>query len=310
MTVWVVSTGLPTEASLLGFLELVSMEINLKLVNVAFFLTFLTWVLAQLCKQRRQVGDEQLKERRRSTVFAKFTTSLSNILISIFYVVFTGYEFWNSTTIPFVSAFSSLTWILSSVVSIYSQRKSWPLVLRVWWVFSSIFDLVLVSSYLITHFTSMKVVPNFLPKADIVDFASFPLLILLCFSGLLLSSKGDEENTDDIEHPLLQKEKENVPKHVFSSAGIWSKITFRWLNPVFEIGRSQKLELPHIPSVPSSETASVASSLIEESLRKQKTETPSLPGAVLLALWRPLAINGIFAGTSFPFSFFSHSNLC
>lgn len=144
----------------------------------------------------------------------------------------------------------------------------------------------------------MKVVPNFLPKADIVDFASFPLLILLCFSGLLLSSKGDEENTDDIEHPLLQKEKENVPKHVFSSAGIWSKITFRWLNPVFEIGRSQKLELPHIPSVPSSETASVASSLIEESLRKQKTETPSLPGAVLLALWRPLAINGIFAGVN------------
>lgn len=276
------------------------MEINLKLVNVAFFLTFLAWVLAQLCKQRRQVGDEQLKERRRSTAFAKFTTILSNILISIFYVVFTCYEFWNSTNIPFVSAFASFTWILSSIVSIYSHRKSfsWPLVLRVWWVFSSIFDLVLVSSYLITHFTSMKVVPNFLPKADIVDFASFPLLILLCFSGLLLSSKGDEENTDDIEHPLLQKERENVPKHVFSSAGIWSKITFRWLNPVFEIGRSQKLELPHIPSVPSSEKASVASSLIEESLRKQKTETLSLPRAVLLAMWRPLAINGIIAGVN------------
>ncbi|KAG5521929.1 hypothetical protein RHGRI_034222 [Rhododendron griersonianum] len=144
----------------------------------------------------------------------------------------------------------------------------------------------------------MKLVPYFLPEADIVDFASFPLLILLCFNALLLSNKGSEGNTYDIEHPLLQQEKGNVPKHVFSSAGIWSKVTFMWLNPLFEIGRIQKLELPHIPSVPSSETASVASSLIEESLRKQKTETPSLPRAVLLALWRPLAINGVIAGVN------------
>lgn len=284
------------------------MEITLKLVNVAFFLVFLTWVLLEFFKRRRQVGEDQFKSgateerrrrrRRRYTGFAKITTILSNVLISIFYTGFSCYEFWNSKTIPLVSALSSLTWILSSVVLVCSEGKKWPLVLIVWWVFSSICDLVLVSSYLITHFTSMKLVPYFLPEADIVDFASFPLLILLCFNALLLSNKASEGNTDDIEHPLLQQEKGNVPKHVFSSAGIWSKVTFMWLNPLFEIGRIQKLELPHIPSVPSSETASVASSLIEESLRKQKTETPSLPRAVLLALWRPLAINGVISGVN------------
>ncbi|KAI8528046.1 hypothetical protein RHMOL_Rhmol12G0120700 [Rhododendron molle] len=282
------------------------MEITLKLVNVAFFLVFLTWVLLEFSKRRRQVGEDQFKSgateerrrRRRYTGFAKITTILSNVLISIFYTGFSSYKFWNSKTIPLVSALSSLTWILSSVVSVCSEGKKWPLVLIVWWVFSSICDLVLVSSYLITHFTSMKLVPYFLPEADIVDLASFPLLILLCFNALLLHNKGSEGNTDAIEHPLLQQEKGNVPKHVFSGAGIWSKVTFMWLNPLFEIGRIQKLELPHIPSVPSSETASVASSLIEESLRKQKTETPSLPRAVLLALWRPLAINGVIAGVN------------
>ena len=90
----------------------VSMEISLKLANVGFFLLFLTWVLVEFWKQRREGGDEQLKHgakvRRRPTNLVKITI-LSNAIISTLYVGFCCYEFWKSRTIYFVSAFSALT---------------------------------------------------------------------------------------------------------------------------------------------------------------------------------------------------------
>ncbi|KAI7996095.1 ABC transporter C family member 5 [Camellia lanceoleosa] len=113
-----------------------------------------------------------------------------------------------------------------------------------------------------------------------------------------VSDRGSEKN-NDIQHPLLQEEEENIRKcgdDAFSNAGFWSQLTFLWLNPLFEKGQKQKLEFPHIPSIPQSETSFFASSLLEESLRKQQTKTISLPKALLHAVWRPLAINGGLAG--------------
>ncbi|GFY91522.1 multidrug resistance-associated protein 9 [Actinidia rufa] len=280
------------------------MEISLKLADVGFFLLFLTWVLVEFWKQRREGGDEQLKHgakvKRRPTNLVKITI-LSNAIISTLYVGFCCYEFWKSITISFVSAFSALTWILATVVAVYSQTipVNWPLVLITWWVFSSICDLLLVSTYLMTHFTSIKV-PNYLPQANSVDFASLPLLIFLCYNGLRRLPTQCSERNNDIEGPLLQEEEKTVPTRAdaFSSAGIWSHLTFSWLNPLFGKGRTQKLELPHIPSIPQSETAFVASSLLEESLSKQKTETLSLPITIVHALWRPLALNGLLAGVN------------
>ncbi|KAK4488783.1 hypothetical protein RD792_004572 [Penstemon davidsonii] len=84
----------------------------------------------------------------------------------------------------------------------------------------------------------------------------------------------------------------------FSGAGIWSKLTFRWLNPLFEKGHLQKLESEDIPEIPQSETANEASLLLEKFLMKQKTQFASLPKAIFFATWRPLAINAVFAGVT------------
>ncbi|XP_059633578.1 putative ABC transporter C family member 15 [Cornus florida] len=277
------------------------MDISVKLLNVVFFLVLLTWVLVDILN-RRKVSDEQLKigaSERRSTVFTKITF-LSNVILSSIYMGFCLYEFWDSRTIRLDTLFSALTWILASVIVVYSknkiltQYKTWPLVLILWWVCSCICNLLLVSLHLITYFKSIDV-PNFLLEANIVDFVSSPLLILLGFNALPISySKKDS----DIEHSLLQKEVKNQSKNAdaFTSAGIWTQLTFQWLNPLFKTGRIQKLELPHIPSIPQSETADQASSSLEESLRKQKAGASLLPKAIVLAIWGSLAINAVFAG--------------
>ncbi|KAL3649855.1 hypothetical protein CASFOL_006258 [Castilleja foliolosa] len=82
----------------------------------------------------------------------------------------------------------------------------------------------------------------------------------------------------------------------FSSAGIWSQLTFRWLNPLFKKGHSEKLQLQDIPPIPRSESAEEASLLLEESIRNQKARVTSLPKAIVNTIGRPLAINGVFAG--------------
>uniref|UniRef100_A0A5B6Z5V5 ABC-type xenobiotic transporter n=1 Tax=Davidia involucrata TaxID=16924 RepID=A0A5B6Z5V5_DAVIN len=276
------------------------MDFSLKLVNMVFFLLLLTWVFVDILNRRRESGDKQFKHRateKTSTVSTKITV-VSNIIISIFYLCLCVYGVWNSSIIAFESLFSAMTWVLATVVVLYSKNRNviWPLVLNIWWVFSTICDLLFVSLYLITHFKAIKV-PSFLPEANIVNFTSLPLSILLCFSALTVTCR---KKHNSIEQPLLQKDTENLSKHSdsFSNAGIWSQLTFQWLNPLFKRGRIQKLELPHIPPIPQSETAHKASSLLEESLRKQKTEASSLPKAISHAIWRALAVNAVFAGVN------------
>ncbi|GFZ13989.1 ATP citrate lyase subunit B 2 [Actinidia rufa] len=83
----------------------------------------------------------------------------------------------------------------------------------------------------------------------------------------------------------------------FSSAGVWSHLTLLWINPLFGKGRTQKLKLPHRPSILQSETAFIPSSLVEESLRKQNTEYRNslLANSHCPCSLETLALNGFLA---------------
>ena len=102
----------------------------------------------------------------------------------------------------------------------------------------------------------------------------------------------------DMKECLLQNEEKNLhgeDMEAFTNSGFWSQLTFQWLNPTFRRGQIQKLELAHVPCVPSSEMAKNASSLLEESIRKQKFED-LLAKAIFRATWKSLVLNATFAG--------------
>ncbi|WRX13199.1 ABC transporter-like [Theobroma cacao] len=283
------------------------MEVSLELVNVPFVMALLTWMTLDILKRRRHDNIDSDSDaithpkRRvaREVGVCMVIAILFNTIISIFYLGFGFYIYWNRRIVTTKALCSAITWVLASLVTIYSknrtfrEHKTWPLVLILWWVFSCVFVSLSVAVYVIHHFKSSKL-PYPLPEADIVDIASLPLLLMLC---LCLPLAWIRKNSD-LEHPLLHKEDENSSKEdsTFTNAGIWSQLTFRWLNPLFKSGRIEKLELHHIPSVPESETADNASLLLEESLRKQKTESSSLPNAITRTIWKSLAVNAIFAG--------------
>ncbi|KAK9707522.1 hypothetical protein RND81_07G203100 [Saponaria officinalis] len=94
--------------------------------------------------------------------------------------------------------------------------------------------------------------------------------------------------------PLLTtKEVTTVKKY-----GIWSMLSFTWLNSLLSVGASRRVEISDIPEVPESETAEHASKLLEKSIRNQKSDVFSLPRAVFSCIWSSLLVNAFFAGTN------------
>lgn len=112
-----------------------------------------------------------------------------------------------------------------------------------------------------------------------------------------------------MERPLLNEDGHGLTSgdDDFTVAGIWNKLTFWWLNPLFSKGHKQKLTLSDVPLLPKTETADQAYKLLEDSLgigKADRTKPPSLPKAVFSALRKPLLLNAIFAGKVSPFYFY------
>lgn len=276
------------------------MDVNLKLVDVAFSVLFLIWILWDALKSRKEFGcgggGEQFLRRESSSLSAKITVLLSCV-VGVSYVFYLLHEFWESVNVPINDVSSAVAWCSACMLVVYSVsrgNKRWPLVLILWWGFSSTCCLVVVVFYFLHRFKNIDV-PQFVPEANTIDFPALLLSLLLCFNALINSTV---KKMGDATKPLLSKlgKDSGYESDPFSSAGIWSHLTFRWLNPVFERGRREKLQTEVIPPIPQSESADEAFCLLEECLRKQKTNIPSLLNTMLHAIWTPLAVNAVFAG--------------
>lgn len=270
--------------------------------NVAFFYTIFIWLLFDTLRLTKHNHISPFKHK--PTLFA-IITFLFTAIISLLNVAFLFYDYTYNYTIGYNSVSLTLTWVLATIVSLYSmktrfgEKKRFPFVLILWWLYATIIAIISMSFKLVkikNHETVNLWV--LLSEDNIVDIVSLPMLLLLCFNTLPNVCVREES---EIEQGLLQKECESESlsqddEETFTKASLWSKLTFRWLNTIFKIGRIQKLELSHVPSVPHSETASSASSMLEESLRKQKLQGGSLTKAILHSIWNSLAFNAALAG--------------
>lgn len=274
-------------------------DVLLGTTNVTFFYVILIWVLFDSLRLTKL--DNLLHFKHKPTLFASITVLFSAI-ISILNVVFVFYDYTNSGIIGFNSVSLALTWVFATLVSFYSMKKTlgeckrFPFVLILWWVFATIVNIISLSLKLVKN-SDFSV---FLLEENIVDSVSLPMLLLLCLNALPNVCVKEQS---EIEQSLLHKEYEpsstlveEDQEEALTKASIWSKLTFRWLNPIFKMGRVQKLEYVNVPSVPQSETASSASSMLEESIRKQKLEGGSLTKAIIHSIWKSLALNAILAG--------------
>lgn len=270
-------------------------------VRAAAFAVLLVWTLAEFLKRRKrrhqeaaaagQGGDMASWQRGGAASIVAFC----NASIALSHIGFSVLGFWKQRAVSPGLVFESASWLLSTLLLLYFKHEdaagvvvssNWPPVLVSWWFFSFLSESVLATLHLLRLFDSATVV---------VDFASLPFCTVICLVVVAMSLS--KANQKELDQPLLLREDaDDSSRDRFSSSGWWSRLTFRWLNPVFEKGHRVRLELEHIPSVPQSETAEQSYALLQETLHKQKPEPMPLREAIICAVWTPLVTNAVFAG--------------
>ncbi|KAA8520907.1 hypothetical protein F0562_011580 [Nyssa sinensis] len=85
----------------------------------------------------------------------------------------------------------------------------------------------------------------------------------------------------------------------FANAGLLSKITFWWLNPLMKKGKKETLEEKDVPRLRLADRATTCYSLFMEQLNKMKRKSspdrPSIFQTIITCHWKDLVISGIFA---------------
>lgn len=274
------------------------LDVLLGTINVTFFYVILIWVLFDSLRQSTRNNLQHFKHT--PTIFSYITVFFSAV-ISLLNIAFVFYDYTTRGIIGFNYVSFGLTWVLATMVSFYSMKKTlrenkrFPFVLILWWFFVTFVHIISLSLKLVKNSKSMNLWILLLEE-NTVETVSLPMLLVMCFNAFPNVCVREQS---EIEERLLQKEFESSTfedEEAFAKAGVWSKLTFRWLNPIFEMGRIQKLEHVNVPSVPPSETAASASSMLEESIRKQKLECGSLSKAIIDSVWKSLALNAVLAG--------------
>ncbi|MQL77246.1 hypothetical protein Taro_009652 [Colocasia esculenta] len=281
------------------------MEPFTELPYIASFSVLVLWVSIEFIRTWGNGSEEmelgQGAERRSSAVYTALIL-LCNLSVFSSYLGSSILQLvWKHKLVSLELLLLAASWAVVSIFAIYWRWKTsrgssrWPLVLKLWWALYGLHNTVSVSVYLTTHLTETAL-PDFLPSATPADLASFPFSTLLCINSLCMRCSSPKKLAE-VEDPLIPKEAGDSPLGEFESAGAWSKLTFRWLNPVFEEGRAKKLELDHIPQVPETETADRSYSLLHE-CRKRKGSSLTLSRAIIYTVWRPLVVNAVFAAVN------------
>ncbi|KAL0756460.1 hypothetical protein Bca101_094128 [Brassica carinata] len=198
-----------------------------------------------------------------------------------------------------VISVQGFTWLfINLVVCLRGTRIKKPS-LRLLSVFSFFYALV----------SSCSSVNNALSGKEIDFKTVLDVFLLLPGSVLLLLSayKGNRFE-DSVESSLYEplnvggyNEKTDFDKvSEFARAGLLSKLSFWWLNPLIKRGNVKDLEEEDIPNLREEERAETCYSLFEENLNDQKRRVgnscrPSILKVTVLCVWREIVISGCFA---------------
>ncbi|KAG9443772.1 hypothetical protein H6P81_015112 [Aristolochia fimbriata] len=166
--------------------------------------------------------------------------------------------------------FQAITNIAISVLVAHEKRfraVSHPVSLRIYWVANfllcSLFSVSAIIRLCLAHTLATELD---LKIDDIVSLISLPISILLLTygirgsTGVTVVDMGEEENeTESLKELLLNKSKVSA----YASAGVLSRATWVWMNPLLRKGSKSALKMDEIPSLAPDHQAERMSKLFE-----------------------------------------------
>ncbi|XP_078432369.1 multidrug resistance-associated protein 3 [Wolffia australiana] len=186
----------------------------------------------------------------------------------------------------------ALSW---TAISAYSwvelprrEGRRFPAFLRVWWLFF----LFMSASFLLLDVIQLD--QNDVPiHVWAEDIGSLLFGVILAYAAL---RGGREEAHDGGEsrEPLLNGGAV-AAESPFSSAGVWSLVTFSWMNPLFSVGYRTTLDLNDVPSLAANDTVDGVFPVFSEKLdayaggSSEGVRTVHLTKALVFSSW-PLVL--------------------
>ncbi|XP_021818604.1 ABC transporter C family member 10-like [Prunus avium] len=140
----------------------------------------------------------------------------------------------------------------------------------------------------------------------VLNICYFPGSILLLFSAFQ-DTKGDPQTHDDAFYTPLQGAESDVKDDIssngnvtpFEKAGLFSTMTFWWLNPLMKKGKQKILEDEDIPLLRQADQARTWYLKFMEQLNKRKeggsSDTPSILSIIFYCQRREFFISGLYA---------------
>ncbi|KAL3331443.1 hypothetical protein AABB24_034988 [Solanum stoloniferum] len=188
-----------------------------------------------------------------------------------------------------------LTWLLLSLLSIYKkQYTSSPGKL-------CIFLASLLAAFLCISSVWQVIVENVVYTKSVLDMLPLLGVILMTVSA----SKGQRKLSTC--EPLLGEEADNARGKVelnenttpFAKAGIFSRMSFCWLNDLLKKGKEKTLNDEDIPELRPEDQAGTLYTLFKEQVNKRKQKTSnartSVFSAIVCCQWKAIVVSGLFA---------------
>jgi len=198
-----------------------------------------------------------------------------------------------------LESIQGLTWLLVGF-TITLQLKQFP---RAWlYIFSVV--IFMVSGILCALSLFYAISTRKLSLKVALDVLSFPGIILLALCTYKESKYRDteRENNESLYTPL--KEESNKVDYVsyvtlYAKAGLFSRMSFWWMNPLMKRGEEKTLQDEDIPKLGEADQAESCYFLFLDQLNRQKQKEPSSQPSILKTIimchWKEILISGFFA---------------
>ncbi|ESQ44170.1 hypothetical protein EUTSA_v10005744mg [Eutrema salsugineum] len=191
------------------------------------------------------------------------------------------------------------TWLLINLVVCLRGIKIRKSSLRLLSIFSFFYALVSSCSSLNNAVSGEEL--SVMTILDVLLLPGSVLLLLSAYKGYRFEDSGESSLYEPL-HVSDSNEKAGFDDRVseFARAGLFSKLSFWWLNSLIKRGNVKDLEEEDIPELREEERAETCYSLFEENLNEQKRRLgdscqPSILKVTVLCVWREVLISGCFA---------------
>jgi ATP-binding cassette subfamily C (CFTR/MRP) protein 2 len=276
------------------------------------FFLFVSWT----CKKFNVGNSEVSTERFKKTRCLYYTQTLLCCLgVSVFSFVLCLLNYfhwhrngWNDEGLMTLLdlAIRTLAW---GVLCVYlrthlfnsSENTKYPFLLSVWWGFY-----LSISCYcLVIDVVLYKKHVNLPAQYFVSDVVSIVTGLFLCYVGLI----GKNEGGDDIlEEPLLNGDsgasnearltKGGETVTPYSSAGIFSILTFSWIGPLIAVGNKKTLDLEDVPQLDPGDSVVVGFPSFRNTFEAEcgtinRVTTMKLVKALITLAWKDILLTGL-----------------